>query len=205
MSIMVKICGLTDVTEANYLNEYGADFAGMVLFFEKSKRNITIPKAREIMSALNPNIKKVAVTVSPTVEQAMEICKAGFDIIQIHGNMPAEVYDAITIDIWKAFNIKDMDEYETYCNMDKITGFVFDSASPGSGLAYDRAILSNINRTDNKLFILAGGLNPDNVADAISDIMPDVVDVSSGVEYDALRVGKDPLLIQKFINKSKSN
>ena len=62
----IKVCGLTTKKEAEFLNENNVDLAGMVMFFPKSKRNITPDTAREIISALNKNIKKVAVVVSPS-------------------------------------------------------------------------------------------------------------------------------------------
>ena len=71
--MIVKICGITDVEETEYLNENNVDMAGMVLYFPKSKRNITLEKAKEIMASLNENIKKVAVVVSPSIEQVKSI------------------------------------------------------------------------------------------------------------------------------------
>ena len=68
-STKVKICGLTSPAEARFLNENHVDFAGMVLFFPKSKRNISIEQAREIMVALDASIKRIAVVVSPSIEQ----------------------------------------------------------------------------------------------------------------------------------------
>lgn len=194
----VKICGLRSVEEAEYLNKYGADYAGMVLFFPKSKRNIDLSQAKKIIDALEPGIKKVAVVVSPTLKQAKDLCLLGVDIIQVHGKLDMAVYDLISVDIWKAFNIKDMDQYLSYVSLDKIKGFVFDSAEPGSGQAYDRSILSKIQRPADKLFILAGGLRDKNVAQAIADTAPDVVDVSSGVEYTEAP-GKDPDKVAAFI------
>ena len=84
----IKICGLTSPAEARYLNENHVDFAGMVLFFPKSKRNISIEQAKEIMAALDASIKRVAVVVSPTIEQVRQIEAAGFDYVQIHGEIP---------------------------------------------------------------------------------------------------------------------
>lgn len=194
----VKICGLRSVEEAEYLNKYGADYAGMVLFFPKSKRNIDLSQAKKIIDALEPSIKKVAVVVSPTLKQVKDLCLLGVDIIQVHGKLDMAVYDLISVDIWKAFNIKDMDQYLSYVSLDKIKGFVFDSAEPGSGQAYDRSILSKIQRPADKLFILAGGLRDKNVAQAIADTAPDVVDVSSGVEYTEAP-GKDPDKVAAFI------
>ena len=75
----IKICGLTRPEEADYVNRSEVDFAGMVLFFPKSKRNIAIEQAKTILAALDPSVKSVAVVVSPTLEQAMQIEQAGFD------------------------------------------------------------------------------------------------------------------------------
>ena len=168
----VKICGLRSVEEAEYLNKYGADYAGMVLFFPKSKRNIDLSQAKKIIDALEPSIKKVAVVVSPTLKQVKDLCLLGVDIIQVHGKLDMAVYDLISVDIWKAFNIKDMDQYLSYVSLDKIKGFVFDSAEPGSGQAYDRSILSKIQRPADKLFILAGGLRDKNVAQGLGSARP---------------------------------
>ena len=72
-STKIKICGLTSPAEARYLNENHVDFAGMVLFFPKSKRNISIEQAKDIMAALDASIKRVAVVVSPSIEQIRQI------------------------------------------------------------------------------------------------------------------------------------
>ena len=121
----IKICGLTSPAEARYLNENHVDFAGMVLFFPKSKRNISIEQAIEIMATLDASIKRVAVVVSPSIEQIRQIEAAGFDYVQIHGEIPeteAEAAKAITI--LKAFNVSDMDSYEKYHNDSRIAGYV---------------------------------------------------------------------------------
>lgn len=110
----IKICGLTSTKEAEYLNENNVDFAGMVMFFPKSKRNIDENKATEIINALNESIKKVAVTVSPTLEQVKIIEYLGFDYIQIHGKLENSIIESTDIPILKAFNVKDIDEYENF-------------------------------------------------------------------------------------------
>ncbi|MBR6485277.1 MAG: phosphoribosylanthranilate isomerase, partial [Lachnospiraceae bacterium] len=76
----IKICGLTKPEEAEYLNECGVDYAGFV-FYEKSKRNVTLNKADLIMGRLDDRIKKVAVTVSPDKALVERIADAGFDLI----------------------------------------------------------------------------------------------------------------------------
>lgn len=201
----VKICGLTSPAEARYLNENHVDFAGMVLFFPKSKRNISIEQAKEIMAALDASIKRVAVVVSPSIEQVRQIEAAGFDYVQIHGEIPeteTEAEAAIAIPILKAFNVSDMGSYEKYHNDSRIAGYVFDAIEPGSGKTFDWKLVDNIPR-DEKLLLLAGGLNPDNVRMAIEAVHPDGVDVSSGVENDN-RAGKNPDKIHDFVAAIKS-
>lgn len=201
----VKICGLTSPAEARYLNENHVDFAGMVLFFPKSKRNISIEQAMEIMAALDASIKRVAVVVSPSIEQIRQIEAAGFDYVQIHGEIPeteTEAEAAIAIPILKAFNVSDMDSYEKYHNDSRIAGYVFDAIEPGSGKTFDWKLVDNIPR-DEKLLLLAGGLNPDNVRMAIEAVHPDGVDVSSGVENDN-GAGKNPEKIHDFVSAIKS-
>lgn len=199
---MIKVCGLTEVREAEYLNRLKIDFAGFVLFFPKSKRNISIEKAEEIMKHLDKNIKKTAVVVSPAKEQIIDICNSGFDYIQIHGKIEEEVLKMAQIPVLKAFNVDDMDEFKMYSSNEKIAGYVFDAAEPGSGRSFDWDILSQIER-DGKLFILAGGLNPDNVRKAVAAVNPDMVDVSSGVENDD-GFGKDILKIEKFVKQIRN-
>lgn len=201
----IKICGLTSPAEARYLNENHVDFAGMVLFFPKSKRNISIEQAMEIMAALDASIKRVAVVVSPSIEQVRQIEAAGFDYVQIHGEIPeteTEAEAAIAIPILKAFNVSDMDSYEKYHNDSRIAGYVFDAIEPGSGKNFDWKLVDNIPR-DEKLLLLAGGLNPDNVRMAIEAVHPDGVDVSSGVENDD-KAGKNPDKIHDFVAAVKS-
>ena len=199
---MIKVCGLTEVREAEYLNRFKIDFAGFVLFFPKSKRNISIEKAEEIMKHLDKNIKKTAVVVSPAKEQIIDICNSGFDYIQIHGKIEEEVLKMAQIPVLKAFNVDDMDEFKMYSSNEKIAGYVFDAAQPGSGKSFDWDILSQIER-DGKLFILAGGLNPDNVRKAVAAVNPDMVDVSSGVENDD-GFDKDILKIEKFVKQIRN-
>lgn len=200
--IMVKVCGLTDVREAKYLNRYKIDFAGFVLFFPKSKRNISIEKAEDIMEALDRNIKKVAVVVSPDEEQIGHINNSYFDYIQIHGEVEEHVLEKAKKPVLKAFNVDDMDSFARYSSDSKIAGYVFDAAEPGSGKAFDWDILKKIER-DGKLFVLAGGLNPSNVKKAVDFVRPDMVDVSSGVEK-ADGFGKDAEKIKKFAEQVRN-
>ena len=83
----VKICGLKNQTDIKCINTLSPDFAGFVMFFEKSHRNISVQTAQELLALLDKNIKSVAVTVSPTEEQLEQIHTLGFDYVQIHGKI----------------------------------------------------------------------------------------------------------------------
>ena len=94
-----------------------------------------------------------------------------------------------------------MDLYERYQKSEKIVGYVFDAQEPGSGKVFDWSLVKTLPK-DGKILILAGGLNPENVAKAIEYIHPDGVDVSSGVEYGD-KNGKDPEKIKRFVENAR--
>lgn len=198
----IKICGLTDVSEAEYLNRNKVDFAGIVMFYEKSRRNTSVETASKIIKALSDDIKTVAVMVSPTLEQVKLAEQAGFDYVQIHGILAEDIIREGHVPILKAFNINDMDKYEAYGSCPRIAGYVFDASEPGSGKTFDWNLLQKIPR-DGKLFMLAGGLDDSNVVAALKYVNPDGVDVSSGVEYKD-RQGKDPNKIESFVARVRS-
>ena len=213
--VKIKICGLTRPEEAAYLNEIHANFAGMVVFFPKSRRNISLEQAKKIKQQLLPEIKTVAVTVAPTLEQIKQIKEAGFDLIQIH-KTPAELSEktaeaitafaqTVSLPILKAFNVSDIEDYALWNTCPNVAGFVFDAAEPGSGKVFDWTLLQSLSRNE-KLFMLAGGLTPENVSDAVCFLHPDGVDVSSGVEYAKKnRSGKDPARIRAFAKAVRTN
>ena len=210
VGVKVKICGLTTVNEAQMLIEEKADFGGVVLFYEKSKRNCSPKQATEITAALRQaGIKSVAVTVSPTLGQIEEIEKAGFDYLQVHGELREEVLQSGTLPIIRAFNISNMKEREILEKEKRIAGWLFDAAVPGAGKTFDWSLLKEIER-DGKLRFLAGGLTADNVSEAVKQVKPDIVDVSSGVEFESAeeieRMGfrKNPEKVKQFIRNAKN-
>ena len=212
----IKICGLTKPEEAEYLNECGVDYAGFV-FYEKSRRNVTLNKADKIMGRLDERIKKVAVTVSPDEGLVERIADAGFDLIQIHGELNMDVLGKIKIPVWRAVNIADLSEAEKLldpvftedeaaCN--KITGILMDAPDFGSGKTFNwhksRRLLKAGDRSSpftGRDLILAGGLNGSNVREGIKLFEPDVVDVSSSVEGES---GKSREKIFEFVNAVRS-
>lgn len=223
MPVDIKICGFTEVSEVGFLADARRMFkvagdrkdqngcvryAGIVMFCEKSKRNVTPEKAAKIIRAIRKLeeegifISITAVTVSPDIKQVSIIEELGFDIIQIHGELKKEVLDALSIPVFRAYNIESGDEFrEEILNTEngrKISGIVLDAKEPGSGSSFDWNLAGKFDRKG-KLLILAGGLNETNVSEAVRIVRPDVVDVSTGVEYkDGTRPGKDPERIREF-------
>ncbi|MCD8218493.1 MAG: phosphoribosylanthranilate isomerase [Clostridiales bacterium] len=223
MSVQVKICGLKRPEDIRAVNEAKADYAGSV-FFEKSRRNISSGTARELLSLLDPDIQSVAVCVSPDPALVRMISGLGFDIIQIHGDISPEILDQIQTPVWQAVNLKNGLNPDLILPHPKICAYVVDGAEYGGGKTfgwdenlcrsqdakedshYEKGGDGHVVEKKNDLrlalhgqkFILAGGLNIDNVAEGIALFHPDIVDVSSGVETDGL---KDGTLIHRFIRK----
>ena len=87
----IKMCGITTSADVAAANEVRPDYIGMVLYFPKSKRNVSADTARRLLEELREDVKKVAVVVSPVTEQMVEIAELGFDVIQIHGQVSYEL------------------------------------------------------------------------------------------------------------------
>lgn len=199
----VKICGLKNPTDIKCINTLSPDFAGFVMFFEKSHRNISPEKAQKLLSALDPNIKSVAVTVSPTEEQLEQIHTLGFDYVQIHGKICEKLLSECKTPVIRAINVSGIESIGDIENLDNVKGILFDSAVPGSGKSFDWSMLEKLPKTDKMLF-LAGGLTADNVAKAVAQLRPFAVDVSSGVEL-ADKSGKDFELVRTFIENARNS
>lgn len=198
----VKICGLKNQTDIKCINTLSPDFAGFVMFFEKSHRNISVQTAQKLLALLDKNIKSVAVTVSPTEEQLEQIHTLGFDYVQIHGKISEKLLSECKTPVIRAINVSGIESIGDIENLDNVKGILFDSAVPGSGKSFDWSMLEKLPKNQKMLF-LAGGLTADNVAKAVAQLRPFAVDVSSGVEL-ADKSGKDYQLVQAFIKNAKS-
>lgn len=199
----VKICGLKNQTDIKCINTLSPDFAGFVMFFEKSHRNISPEKAQKLLSALDPNIKSVAVTVSPTEEQLEQIHTLGFDYVQIHDKISEKLLSECKTPVIRAINVSGIESIGDIENLDNVKGILFDSAVPGSGKSFDWYMLEKLPKNQKMLF-LAGGLTADNVAKAVAQLRPFAVDVSSGVEL-ADKSGKDFELVRTFIENARNS
>ena len=199
----IKICGITCREDVEILNDFLPEYAGFVMFFPKSRRNISAQTAVSLLSLLDKRIKTVAVTVCPTAQQVSEIAECGFDYIQVHGEVESAVIDNSPIPVFKAFNVSDVDNVSIFAKNQKVCGYVFDAASPGSGKTFEWDILKNISH-DDKLYVLAGGLDCKNVSIAIERINPDIVDVSSGVENES-KTGKSREKTAEFVRTVRNS
>lgn len=206
-SPQIKICGITQIREASYLNEVHAEYAGFV-FWQKSKRNVSFMQAEEIHRFLDKSIKRVAVTVSPDLQLVRKAEHAGFDILQVHGELHGEVLKQCNLPIWRACNLQKPQDMDSLEQDTKITGYVLDAKQAGSGKTFDWkgscATVEHMKATvfAGKTFVLAGGLGPQNVAEAVRTLAPDIVDVSTGVESIN---GKEKSLILDFVRKVRGS
>lgn len=185
MRTRIKICGMTNLNDALSALEAGADALGFV-FYKKSPRYIEPDIASEIIRNLPPLVTVVGVFVDEQIDRVRETAKfCCLDLLQFHGFESPEYCEWYHNRVIKAFRVKDassLEEVRKY--KDQVSGYLLDSYSEdaygGTGSTFDWSVAREISRL--RPVLLAGGLTPDNVARAISEVRPYGVDVSSGVE-----------------------
>ncbi|MDI6799836.1 MAG: phosphoribosylanthranilate isomerase [Actinomycetota bacterium] len=203
--VRVKICGITNLDDALMAVEYGADALGFV--FATSPRRIEPNVAREIIMELPPFVSKVGVFVDEGAQAVQKIAKeCGLDSLQFHGKERAVYCSAFkgAYKVIKAFKVSADFKFETLRGYG-VDGVLLDTyvegRAGGSGLTFDWQIAREVKASSMRPLILSGGLNPQNVAEAIQAAHPFAVDVSSGVEAAPGR--KDGPKIEKFIRRAK--
>jgi len=192
--IKIKFCGLTRLEDIEFVNELTPDYIGFV-FAEKSRRSVTVEQAAELKKFLDAKILSVGVFVNENVESVAEICKRGIvDAVQLHGNEDENyiaelrtLTDKFIIKAFKVTSVEDLHRAET-CAAD----YVLLDGGAGDGKTFDWQLLKNFRRK----YFLAGGLNVENVRDALKILNPYAVDVSSGIETGGV---KDFEKMRKFI------
>jgi phosphoribosylanthranilate isomerase len=184
----VKICGLTTLEDARFASGALADFLGFI-FYPDSPRYIEPAKAGAIINWLE-GPDKVGVFVNQPLDDVNNIARTtGIDLVQLHGNESPEYCGLVEKPVIKVFHITEnktadelKGEIEPY--MDAAEYFLFDTKTDGiwggTGKTFDWNILSGIK--EDKPFFLSGGLNSENVGDAINTVQPTAVDLSSGLE-----------------------
>jgi phosphoribosylanthranilate isomerase len=198
----IKICGITKADDALLCRKLGADLIGLILY-PKSPRFVPEDRRKEILEAAG-DLKKVAVMVNPSEEEAIRVLNSGFDLIQLHGEESPELAESIGMErVIKAFRVKDKAPHidTRWRNSYAILLDTYsDKAYGGTGKSFDWSIAREIISSGFRVFI-SGGLRADNVALAIKYTNPFGVDVSSGVE---LKPGiKDPSKVRKFIQEAR--
>ncbi len=202
----VKICGITNLSDAVFCSSKGADLLGFV-FYKKSPRYIAPSKAAKIARQLPKKILKVGVFVNEAPAVVRRIARAcGLDILQFHGDeTPQYLAGFRGYRIMKAFRVKDQIEPKLLKEYNA-DFYLFDAFKKntfgGTGKTFDWKLLSDLKKVRTPVFI-SGGLTPKNVGSLLAKTRPFCVDVSSGVEK---RPGKkDHEKIEKFIMVAKDH
>jgi phosphoribosylanthranilate isomerase len=198
----VKICGITDIETGVAAVQFGADAIGFV--FAESKRKVTTLQAQEIIAHLPKEVYKVGVFVNEKRDEIEKIAATvGLTHIQLHGDETALFSESLSLPVIKSISFQENESLGALANF-PCEYILLDS--PKGKYRGGNGTVFNWNEVDPHLInkqkvILAGGLNPDNVEEAIKIIKPYMVDVSSGVETDGK---KDLRKIRIFIGKAKS-
>ena len=205
----IKVCGITDLSIANFCIENGADYLGFVSYSD-SPRDISFHESKNIIKQLSSPINTVAVTVNANIDNAKEIEDSGFNFIQCHGSETPDYLSMIkkttSLKIIKAFGISsqndliNISEYSEFCDFFLMDAKPEVSEMPGGNAKkfnWDLLRDQNIN----KQFFLSGGLDEDNIEIAIKNNITSLFDVSSSVESSP--GVKDTLKIKQFIDKVK--
>jgi phosphoribosylanthranilate isomerase len=200
----IKICGITTQEHAHISADAGADAIGLV-FYPPSPRHIALDNAAEIVNSLPPYITTVALFVNPEPSEVRRVLDAvNPDCLQFHGNETNDFCQQFTRKWYKALPVKLGVDIQmamaAYPDSSAILLDTWHETLPGgSGKCFDWSLIP---ATISKPLILAGGLAPDNVREAIEQVRPWAVDVSGGVE--SSRGGKDSTRITTFINNVKN-
>ena len=198
-STRIKLCGLMRPKDIIAVNKLNPDYIGFV-FASFSKRYVTSDTAGELKAMLDARIRAVGVFVDEKPETAASLADSGIiDMIQLHGSEDEEYINTLRRltdkAVIKAFRIgSDIDVREAEKSS---ADYILLDSGTGTGNKFDWELLKDIERP----YFLAGGLDPDNVMEAIATLHPFAVDVSSGIETDGL---KDADKMKDFVNKVKA-
>ena len=190
--VRVKICGITDIETARAVASLGADMLGFHVELQHSRNPLTRDMASEIISHLPPDCSAVLVTSATDPEKITELVrKTGVTAVQLHGDigeMNKLKSELPNIKLYKVVNVFDESAIEEAKGYEGVAdALVLDSAIKetgqrgGTGKTHDWNISREIVESTSLPIILAGGLNPDNVAEAVKKVNPYGVDVNSGV------------------------
>ena len=203
MSVTVKICGITSEADAIAAAEAGADAIGL-MFYEGSPRHVILEQAKAISAALPQHVMRVGVFVNAEeafVHQALTECM--LNILQFHGDETPEECSRYPVMTLKAFRVQGEEtlaELEAYHSAGYLLDAYVKDALGGTGATFNWDLAVRAQKFGKPIF-LAGGLTPENVAEAVRKVQPFGVDVSSGVEIEPGR--KDAEQMRTFVAAAK--
>jgi phosphoribosylanthranilate isomerase len=203
-AVRSKICGITRVEDALVAANAGADAIGLV-FYPRSPRAVSVRQARDIIAALPPFVTTVGLFVNATSCEINETLDAvPLDLLQFHGDETPEQCSGYHRPYIKALRVRPGDDIQAACeHYRSASGLLLDAfvdgVPGGTGLAFDWNLVPS---ALTKPIILAGGLTPENVSEAIEQVRPFGVDVSGGVELS--KGVKDTRRVEAFIKAVRS-
>ena len=185
MKPLIKICGIKDLNILNQLIELEAiDFIGFI-FFEKSPRNVS-NNFLNIVNGINLKNKRAVCVYVDASQEFIQQTSSNFQnpILQFHGNESNDFCKSFNKDFWKVIRVKDSNSINIVSDYPDASAILFENYTKGlyggTGSVFDWSLLKNINKNDKKI-IISGGINIENVDNAIS-INPWCIDINSGVE-----------------------
>lgn len=182
----LKLCGLARICDIEAANRLNPEYIGFV-FAKKSRRYVDPAQARKLRAGLNKGISPVGVFVNESPEAIADLVRSGIiDVVQLHGSEDEDflrkLRELASCLIIKAFSVKTPQDVRIACESPADL-ILLDSGGGGTGTVFDWDLLEPIRRP----WFLAGGLSPENAADAIRRLAPYGVDVSSGIETDGVK------------------
>lgn len=205
----VKICGLSEPETLSTTIDAGARYVGFV-FYPPSPRNVSFDTAWNLARAVPTGVRSVGLFVDPTDEQLERIVTGiQLDMIQLHGEESpgriAEIKARYSMPVMKAIRVREERDLEAVAGFESAADWLLfdaksDKAPGGTGESFDWGLLKR--KSFSKPWMLSGGLNADNVGEALAQLSPDALDISSGVE--SAPGIKDPARIKAFIDAVKT-
>ena len=201
-TVKIKICGITNAADAAAAVRAGADALGFI-FYRGSPRYVEPERVAEIVAGLPPFVVPVGVFVNVAVDEVGEICEAtGIQVAQLHGDEPPGYCSKLDRPVIKAFRVRD-ESWKSDAGAYGVGAVLLDTFAEdrygGTGLTFDwRLVEDSPHRV-----ILSGGLNPQNVAEAVRRVRPYAVDTGSGVEREPGR--KDHEKIRAFVEAARGS
>lgn len=195
----IKICGLSRPCDIEYVNEAKPDFCGFIINVPKSKRNVSPDTVRQLVKNLSQDVKPVGVFVNAPMDEIAALTEDGtLAYVQLHGKEDeayiAALREKIHVPIIQAFKVS-CPEDVAHAQQSYADYILLDNGSGGTGKTFDWSHLRDITRP----YILAGGLGPDNLGLAVSQLAPWGVDLSSGVETDGFKDNNKVLAAVKAV------